>query len=273
MRMLLLVEMRQSAKWVWLVPPLLPLVTMAAFATDNAPGAVGAGIELVWLLIAFACLTYAAGLSFSLSRSRTAIFVLTRPVGRQRLWAAGIVWWFVWGVLASAVAVGIAHLIGAIAESPAGAEYLPGWSPTEAWPWLWSVALPGWWIVYSSFPLGVNSRGFLLSSATVSQRLPVRESAAWVILLIAAFAVAGSLGDDTAGGSSWVRSLRTCQVAAGCLGLSIIALVAGYRACVAHPPLEWDALTAHARSVWARYGYPWIVAMIWMGLLLRYLGG
>lgn len=273
MRMLLLVEMRQSAKWVWLVPPLVPLVTMAAFAEDSDPGAVASGVAFLWLLIAFACLTYAAGLSFSLSKSRTATFLLTRPVGRQRLWAAGIVWWFVWGVLASAVAIAIAHLIGAIAQSPAGAEYLPGWSPTEAWPWLWSVGLPVWWLVYSSFPLGVNSRGFLLFSSTGPQRLRAGESALWFILIMAALAVAGSLGDDTAGGSSWVRSLRTCQAAAGCLGLSIIALVAGYKACVAHPPLEKDALADHAISVWARYAYPWIAAMIWMGLLLRYLGG
>lgn len=47
MRMLLRVEMRQSAKWGWLVPPLLPLVTMAAFAADNDPGVVGAGVGLV----------------------------------------------------------------------------------------------------------------------------------------------------------------------------------------------------------------------------------
>ena len=273
MRMLLLLEMRQSAKWVWLVPPLVPLVTMAAFAEDNDPGAVASGVEFLWLLIAFACLTYAAGLSFSLSKSRTATFVLTRPVGRERLWAAGIVWWFAWGVLASAVAVGIAHLLGAMAESPAGAEYLPGWSPTKAWPWVWSVGLPAWWLVYSSFPLGVNSRGFLFSSATGPQRLSLRRSAISVILIIATVAVAESLGDDTAGGTSWVSSLSSHQVAAGCLGLSIIALLAGYKACVAHPPFEKDALADHASSVWARLGYPWILAVVWMGLLLRYLGG
>ncbi len=273
MRMLLLLEMRQSARWVWLVPPLLPLVTMAAFVTDDDPGAVGYGVALLWLSVAFVCLLWAAGLSPVLSASRNETFLLTRPVGRQRLWAAGIVWWFAWGVLASAVAVGIAHFLGAMADSRVGGDYLSGWSPTVAWPWLWSVALPAWWLVYSTFSLGANTRGFLFSSATGPQRLSLRESAVWVVLIIATLAVSRSLGHDTAGGSSWVSSVGGYQASAGCLGLSIVTLVAGYGACVAHPPLEKGALADHARSVWTRLGYPWILVVVWMGLLLRYLGG